>query len=278
MPQYTNSCQTRLFADDTIVYLTISSIDDCHSLQEDIRRLEQWERDWLMEFHPSKCNILRITKKKTKVIHNYTLHGHILKEVSSAKYLGVTISDDMSWNRHIDSTTTKANSKLGFLKRNLKIKDTKLKEKAYNAIVRPSTEYCSTVWDPYTRQQSKNLEMVQRRAARWVIGRHNNTSSVTDMLTKLGWRDLAQRRVDSRLTMMYKITRGLTNISMGHYISFQRDGLHIHPIHARVNYYLYSFFPRTVSTWNALTRETLQSESVAIFKSKVASLSHDLPY
>ena len=81
-----------------------------------------------------------LTKKKTKVIHNYTLHGHILKEVSSAKYLGVTISDDMSWNRHIDSTTAKANSKLGFLKRNLKIKDTKLKEKAYKAIVRPSTQ------------------------------------------------------------------------------------------------------------------------------------------
>jgi hypothetical protein len=229
-----------------------------------------------MEFHPAKCNVLRITKKKTKIIHRYTLHSHILEEVSSAKYLGVTISDDMSWNHHIDSTIAKANSKLGFLKRNLKIKDRKLKEKAYIAIVRPSTEYCSTVWDPHTQQQSRSLEMVQRRAARWVTGRYHNTSSVTDMLSDLGWRDLAQRRVDSRVMMMYKITRGLVDIPIGHYIRLQRNGIHIQPIIARTNYYQYSFFPRTVSDWNAIPRDTLQAKTLATVKTKVATLTLDL--
>ncbi len=56
-----------------------------------------------MVFHPSKCNILRITRKKTEAIHQYTLHGHVLENVSSAKYLGVTISEHMTWNRHIDN-------------------------------------------------------------------------------------------------------------------------------------------------------------------------------
>ena len=54
-----------------------------------------------------------------------------LEEVSSAKYLGLTISDDMTWNRHIDNITSNVNSKVGFLKRNLKVKDSKLKEIAY---------------------------------------------------------------------------------------------------------------------------------------------------
>ena len=95
LPQYTKSSKVRLFADDTIVYLTISSIDDCHKLQEDMNGLEIWESDWLMEFHPAKCNILRITRKKTKIIFPYSLHGHPLEKVTSAKYLGVTLSDDM---------------------------------------------------------------------------------------------------------------------------------------------------------------------------------------
>ena len=51
-----------------------------------------------MEFHPAKCHVLRITKKKSKVTFPYTLHGHVLEEAQSAKYLGVTISEDMSWN------------------------------------------------------------------------------------------------------------------------------------------------------------------------------------
>ena len=41
MPQYTKHSQTRLFADDTIVYLTVSDINDCGKLQEDLKRLEK---------------------------------------------------------------------------------------------------------------------------------------------------------------------------------------------------------------------------------------------
>ena len=278
LPQYTKHSQVRLFADDTIVYLSVSSIDDCHRLQEDLGQLEQWERDWLMEFHPSKCSVLRITRKKSKTVHPYSLHGHILEEVPSAKYLGVTISDDMTWNRHVESTASKANGRLGFLKRNLKVRDPRLRESAYKAIVRPTLEYCSSVWDPHTHQQAHRLEMVQRRAARWVTGRYHNTSSVTSMIQDLGWRDLAQRRADARLCMLFKITHSLVDIPVGQYITFHRDQIHIQPIFARTNYYLYSFFPRTVSDWNALPPETLRAGTVATFKTKVAASTHTLPY
>ena len=71
--------------------LSVSAVDGCNKLQEDLKRLEDWEREWLMEFHPAKCHVLRITKKKSKVTFPYTLHGHVLEEVQSAKYLGVTI-------------------------------------------------------------------------------------------------------------------------------------------------------------------------------------------
>ena len=98
-----------------------------------------------MELHPAKCHVLRITKKKSKGTFPYTLHGHVLEEVKSAKYLGVTISEHMLWSRHINKTIAKANSKLEFLKRNIKVKDQTIKEKAYKAAVRPTAEYCATV-------------------------------------------------------------------------------------------------------------------------------------
>ena len=63
-------------------------------------------------------------------------------------YLGVQISQDLKWNSHINSISSKANQTLGFLKRNLKINSQTIKEKAYKSIVRPKLEYCSTVWDP----------------------------------------------------------------------------------------------------------------------------------
>ena len=278
MPKYTQHSRIRLLADDTIMYLSITNMDDCQRLQEDLKRLEVWEKEWLMEFHPAKCHVLWITRKKSTATFPYTLHGQVLTEVKSAKYLGVTISNDMSWNNHIESTAAKANKKLGFLKRNIKVKDKDLKEKAYKAIVRPTLEYCSTVWDPYYQNQATTIEKVQRRAARWVMGRFHNTSSVSNMLSDLGWRDLNQRRVDSRLCMAYKIVHGLVAIPIGHFIKIQRDGVHLQPIYAKPNYYLYSFFSHTVSNWNQLPRDTLSAKSLAIFKNRVATFQHEMPY
>ena len=54
--------------------------------------------------------------------------------------------------------------------------------------------------------------MVQRRAARFVLGRFNYTSSVTEMLQELNWVPLEQRRQNQRLAMLYKINNGLVEM------------------------------------------------------------------
>ena len=54
----------RLFADDTIAYLTVKSENDTKLLQQDLDTLARWESDWQMEFHPDKCNILSNKKQK----------------------------------------------------------------------------------------------------------------------------------------------------------------------------------------------------------------------
>ena len=78
----------RLFVDDTIFYLTVSSDSDCSKLQSDLDKLAKWENNWKMEFHPEKCTVLTVSKKRNPVKWNYTLHGHILAYETSSKYLG----------------------------------------------------------------------------------------------------------------------------------------------------------------------------------------------
>ena len=102
-----------------------------------------------MEFNPSKCQILHITKSKL-LNTQYTLYGQVLESTNTAKYLGVTLSKELSWNEHINSITAKANRTLGFVKRNVKTKNEKVKELAYKSLVRPQVEYASPVWSPNT--------------------------------------------------------------------------------------------------------------------------------
>ena len=81
------------------------------------------------------------------------------------------------------------------------------------SVIRPQIEYCSSIWDPRKGIESNGnykIEMVQRRAAKWTLSNYDPKASVTDMLTNLGWRSLQQRRVDSRLSLLYKIAHNLT--------------------------------------------------------------------
>jgi hypothetical protein len=86
----------RLFADDTIAYLSITSEDDAEHLQEDLDKLTQWGDDWHMQFHPAKCTVLTVTNKRNPIVAEYTIRGQLLAAVTSAKYLGVTITDKVN--------------------------------------------------------------------------------------------------------------------------------------------------------------------------------------
>ena len=165
-----------------------------------------------MKFHASKCNVITVTGKRKPVQTEYKLHGHILSRVTSAKYLGVTITDDLRWDSHINDICAKANRTLGFLRRNIKIGSVAIKQQAYFTLVRTLVEYACTVWDPHTDRNIRKLEMVQRRAARYVTNRHCNKSRVSDMLQGLDWRTLEDRRWDARLCMLYRVDRRLVAI------------------------------------------------------------------
>ena len=69
-------------------------------LQDDLVQLEDWERQWDMEFHALKCNAMTCTRSKEPITADYILHGQVLERVESTGYLGVTIQKDGQWSEH----------------------------------------------------------------------------------------------------------------------------------------------------------------------------------
>ena len=136
--------QVCLFADDTAVYLTVQDPNDSERLQIDSNVLHEWEKKWDMEFNPSKCQVLHITRSRNPIRYNYTMHGQTLESVENARYLGVDISSDFGFSYHINRITSNAQKNLGFLKRNIKTTHSGIPEAAYKTIVWPQLEYAST--------------------------------------------------------------------------------------------------------------------------------------
>ena len=272
LPQNVQS-QVRLFADDCLLYRPIKSMEDQQQLQEDLTSLESWATLWGMKFNPSKCYIMRISRSKQPMEHYYTLNDHVLEQVSENPYLGVLISEDLKWTKHINKTCKRATSVLSFLRRNLKGCPTDLKLTAYKSLIRSTLEYASTVWDPHLVKDTKALEAVQRKSARFIMNDYTRDSSVTTMLHSLDLPSLADRRKDARLIMLYKIINDLIAIKPTEYLipnTRQTRSTHGY-IQQRCNTTAlqHSFFPRTVKDWNAIPSETKIATDIETFKSRL---------
>ena len=203
------------------------------------------------------------------------MHTH-----NTAKHLGVNINSKLSWNQHVDAITKKANSTLAFLRRNTSNCPRPVKAYCYQTYVRPTLEYASTVWDPTSKQNIYKLEMVQRRAARYVQSDWLRHSNPTEMMKKLKWPSLEQRRHTAWLTMMYKIQPGLVDIPLSKYTQPARThcatehlaaGRRGHPLqlmvqHSLLQAYKHSFFISTIEPWNKLTDQTINAPSIEAFK------------
>ncbi|MEW8548097.1 MAG: reverse transcriptase family protein, partial [Candidatus Thiodiazotropha sp.] len=265
------SSTARLFADDSLLYRRIKSEQDQRALQEDLVNLEKWEEDWQMSFNPSKCEVIRISKRRHQMTGSYSIHGHQLVFVKSGKYLGVTLTDNLSWNDHVDQVVKKANNSLAFLRRNLSSCPSQTKAQCYQSLVRPSLEYASTAWDPYTQTNINKLEAVQRRAARFVTGDYHTTSSVSDMINDLGWETLQQRRTQAKLVMMYRITHGLIDIpatQLLHPAALSTRGHSMRYLvpFCRIDAYRCSFFPSGIRLWNQLPESIATAPTLETFK------------
>ena len=112
---------------------------------------------------------------------------------------------------------------------------------------------------------------------------YGQTSSVTEMMQSLHWRRLNQRRIDNKLSLMYKSTHNLIAIPISDFlIPLVRPSRQYHPLSYRLttattDYYKFSFFPRAVFHWNNLPLETVACSTLEQFNQAVCKIDHVSP-
>jgi hypothetical protein len=222
-----------------------------------------------------KCYKMTITRSTKLKNYTYSLDNHLLEHVSENPYLEQLISDNLKWSSYINKITNRATSILGFLGRNLKHCSKTLKETAYISLVRSVLDYSSTVWDPYLQQDIDRLELIQRRAARFAYNDYGRTTSATEMMKKLDWKPLSERRREQRLILMYKIVNDLIAIPAETHITLNRgitrssttNKLKLYSCNSDI--YKHSFIPRTIIDWNNLSERCTRATSLETFKGEL---------
>jgi hypothetical protein len=135
-----------MFADDTKLFSEISSAADVDNLQQDLTALHTWSERWLLRFHPDKCKVLTIGKRRHE--HTYVLNHADLEAVDDMKDLGVIIDADLKFRSHIQEKVNKANAIMGSIRRTFTHMDNEIFKLLFTAHVRPHLEYGNQIWYP----------------------------------------------------------------------------------------------------------------------------------
>ena len=124
-----------------------------------------------MECNAKKCKVLRVARIRSIDDRGYYLGGIKLDRVDVEKDLGILVSHNLSWDNHVDVISSKAQKMLNVLYRTCRdINDINTNKLLYIAWVRSRLEYAGVVWSPHTKRNINNLEQVQRRATRFILG------------------------------------------------------------------------------------------------------------
>lgn len=160
------------------------------------------------------------------------------------------------------------------MQRNLKTSEQNLKNTAYLTCIRPILDYACAVWDPSQVTLSDELEKIQNRAARFVLGRYKRGDSCTQMKNELGWELLSSRRRKLRLKFFFQIFHNKTGINKEnyfkepHYRSHRTD--HVFKIRewrTRTDLLAKSFFVKTIKEWNRLSEAQVCCKNEDLFMS-----------
>ena len=280
-----HTSEIRLFADDTILYILADNpIASAAALNNDLKRISKWAEKWLVKFSAPKTKSMLITKKRLPAVAPpLVMNGSVLEEVDTFKHLGVTLSKDLFWNKHIENLATTAGKCLDILNA-LKYKlDRVTLEKLYVAFIRSKLEYSNIVWDNCSKQLSDLLEGVQYRAAKIISGAISRTSH-NIVYKEVGWQTLGERRQRQRLRVMYKTVHGQTPEYLQNTIPAPAGNQHyalreqnIPTFRARTSTFHKSFFPQTIRDWNKLDNKIKDAGTLDTFTSKLDSTLPTVP-
>ena len=156
------------FADDTRVSRAMRSTADPQQLQEDLRSIYAWAEEVNMFFNGDKFESLRywpdtdIRDVFRAEFPYIDVEGKIIKERENLRDLGVELSQDLTFSKHIDNITTSCRKLAGWAMRTFRTRSRLVMLTIWKSLLQSRLDYCSQLWSPHTAADINKLEDIQR--------------------------------------------------------------------------------------------------------------------
>ncbi len=171
------------FADDTTVIGLITDNDET-AYREEVSTLTKWCQENHLSLNIDKTKELVVDYRRQSREHTLiTIDKTPVEWVSSFKFLGVHITEDLTWSAHTDAVLKKAHQRLFFLRRLRKFGTSpRILRSFYTCTVESILTGCITAW--FGNSTAGNRRALQRvvRTARHIVG--GELPSLQDIYTR----------------------------------------------------------------------------------------------
>ncbi len=201
-------CGTSMYADDTAIFYLADSDDELQiSLQYDLQTVSYWMRENRLSLNTSKTKFMKLgtkTRLKKSKPFSLSLNGDIIEEVSTFKYLGMTLDSQLQFIAHVDKVVDKTTAKLGLLYKTRWLFDQQTALTLYKSLITPHFDFGSVIYEVTPKYQLQRLQIVQNAAARLIL-LADPRCPVYELHENLNLDTLATRRAKSMVKLTYSL-------------------------------------------------------------------------
>ena len=267
------------YADDTKIFKEINSLNDATVLQEDLSNFEASSTNAGLQLNASKCKAISVTRRRKKIEYPYNLKDKTLESSEHERDLGVWISNNLKWRKQVLEQCSKANKLLGFVKRSTRnITNQSARRTLYLTLVRSQVGYATQVWSPQSVELISQLERIQRRASKYILGLpFLCEASYEKRLKKLNLLPISYWHEYLDMMFLFKAITGTINLpssvlptqsqNVRTTRSVQQNCLQFHTKKCNTATFQQSYTIRSTRIWNTLPEHiTNKSNSIYTFK------------
>ena len=268
----------KIFADDTKLMIHVPS----QFLSKRSIFTTRLVRKLAVLLNKLKCGVLHYGANNPCL--DYYLDSDLktkLKKIVTEKDVGVTFSNDLKFNEHINNVISKTNQITGIIKRSFSYMDCELFNNLFKSIVRPHLEYANVIWHPLLKGQSIRIEKIQRRATKMIPKLKDMTYQ--ERLKELKLPSIKYRQLRGDLIQTFKIIHNIDNVKCDDFFTINSNNtrnsdLKLYKERARTNIRSNFLTYRINNLWNSLSTSTKTSKTVNTFKNSIDSELTHLTY
>ena len=264
----------RLFADDTNIFVTSDNFSELYEKANHIlEKIREWFYNNKLTLNLDKTCYTLFSRAKIKEIYEIKCGNQNVSKVSSVKYLGVNVDENLNWKEHVNSVCLKLKRLKCAISYLSQFTNASHVSRIYNAYIYPHIQYGIEIYGSCSSKILKPLQILQNKLLKTLCHKKQRDSATVTLNEN---NILSCRKLNEYFVALF-VFKQQNSMLPEVFSNYFRKNSDVHTAGTRQSNNLYIINPRTSSgqrnlkylgakIWNNLPQNCRNATRISEFK------------